>query len=59
MALAALHPRRIMQNHKGVYNGVMHATDGFVNYSPMPEDQKKLLAIKQLIDNQIKVVADN
>lgn len=55
-AFADRHPRRIMQNHKGVYNGVMHATDGFVNYSPMPEDQKKLLAIKQLIDNQIKVV---
>jgi len=33
----------------------MYATDGFVNYSPMPEDQKKMLAIKQLIDNQIKV----
>jgi hypothetical protein len=37
------------------YNGVLLGIDGYVNYRNMPEDKVKLTAIKQIIENQIKV----
>ncbi len=49
------HPRRILANKKDFYNGVLVGKEGFVNYSGMPEDRKKLICIRQIIDNHLKI----
>lgn len=49
------YPARILDRKEHYTNGVLHGKDGFLNYSPMPEDKKKLAAIMQIIANRIKV----
>ena len=53
---ARIHSDRILTTKKDCDNGVILGKDDFVNYSVMPEDKKKLTFIKQIVDNQIKVV---
>jgi len=53
---APRHRGRILNVKTDIYNGLRSDRPGFVNFSPMPEDQKKLQVIKALVDNQIKVI---
>jgi SAM-dependent methyltransferase len=55
-AQAQRHHNRILDGKKDVFNGVMLGSEGFVNPRPMPEDRMKLAAIKQIIDNRVKVM---
>lgn len=36
-------------------NGVTLGTESYLKYSIMPEDRRKLMWIKQIIDNVVKV----
>ncbi len=53
---AIKYPNRILQIKKDFYNGVVQNSLQFLNSSSFDEDQKKLIAIKQIIDKQIKVL---
>jgi SAM-dependent methyltransferase len=53
---AAQHPKRILDSKTDIYNGIRSDQAGFMKFSPMPEDQKKLHVIKSLIDNQVKII---
>jgi len=50
------HPNRILANKKDCNNGVILGTEGYINYSQMPEDRRKLICIKKIVDNIVKVV---
>jgi SAM-dependent methyltransferase len=49
------YPERIIHQKKDFQNGFVLNGDGVINLSRFAEDQKKLIAIKQIVDNQIKV----
>jgi SAM-dependent methyltransferase len=53
--LALRHPNRILTTKRDYYNGVLLGSDGYLNPSILPEDRVKLLTIKQIIDNQLKI----
>ncbi|PHV10199.1 methyltransferase domain-containing protein [Chitinimonas sp. BJB300] len=48
-------PNRIIDSKEDFSNGLIYNNNDFFNYGPMPEDKKKILAISQIISNQIKV----
>ncbi len=50
------YPNRILHTKKDFINGYVLNNDDLLNYSQFVEDQKKMLAIKQIIDNAIKVL---
>ena len=49
-------PDRIVNSKSDFYNGTSSSVSGFLKHSVMPEDKKKMLAIKQIIDNEIKII---
>lgn len=53
--LASRHPSRILASMKDCNNGVILGTESYFKYSAMPEDRRKLMWIKQIIDNLVKV----
>ena len=48
-------PARILHQKTDFSNGFILGNDDILNYSRFAEDNKKMIAIKQIIDNQIKV----
>jgi SAM-dependent methyltransferase len=48
-------PARILHQKTDFMNGFVSGNDGVLNHSRFAEDNKKMIAIKQIIDNQIKV----
>ena len=50
------YPNRIIDTKLDFYNGLSSKEAGFKKYSQMPEDKCKMTAIKQIIDNQIKII---
>lgn len=52
---APKHPRRILASKKDCNNGLTLGSDSYVNYSPMPEVRRKLICIKHIVDNTMKV----
>lgn len=53
---ANLYQNRMLNVKKDYMNGFVFNNDAILNYSQFVEDQRKMLAIKQIIDNAIKVV---
>lgn len=53
---AIRYPKRILHSKSDAFNGVILGIDGYTNYKSMPEDKIKLAVIKQIIDNQIKIL---
>lgn len=51
-----LYPNRIIESKKDFYNGVTSKDSGFIRPTNAPEDKLKMIAIKQIIDNEIKVL---
>jgi SAM-dependent methyltransferase len=51
---APKHPRRILAGKKDCNNGLTLGSDSYVNYHPMPEDRRKLMYIKHIIDNTLR-----
>ena len=43
------YPRRILDTKRDIYNGVVLNGEGFIDPSPMPEDETKLQAIRQIV----------
>ncbi len=52
---AAHHPGRILASKKDCNNGVILGSDSYVNYSSMPEDRRKLVCIKHIVENLMRV----
>ncbi len=52
---AAHHPGRILASKQDCNNGVILGSDNYVNYSGMPEDRRKLICIKHIVDNLMRV----
>ena len=50
------HPLRILDRKNDIYNGLRFGETDFINHSSAPEDKKKLLAINQIIMNQLKIL---
>lgn len=50
------YPNRILQNKKDYLNGFVSNNEEILNHSRYAEDQKKMIAIKQIIDNQLKIL---
>jgi len=48
-------PARILHQKTDFSNGFVSGSDDILNHSRFAEDNKKMIAIKQIIDNQIKV----
>jgi SAM-dependent methyltransferase len=50
------YPNRIVDTKIDFYNGLSSKSEGFLRYSENPEDKRKMMVVKQIIDNQIKIV---
>lgn len=50
-----LYPNRILNNKTDFTNGLVFGSNELLKPQGMPEDKLKMLAIKQIIDNQIKI----
>ncbi len=50
------YPNRILQIKKDFYNGILQNSQEILNLNVFPEDLKKLIVIKQIIDKQVKVL---
>ena len=50
------YPSRIVNTKKDFINGFSFGSDEILNHTPFSEDQKKMLVIKNIIDNTIKVL---
>ncbi len=53
---AIKYPNRILQIKKDFYNGIAQNNQEILNLNFFPEDQKKLIVIKQIIDKKINVL---
>jgi len=51
-----MYPERILNTKTDFTNGLVYGQDDFLNVQSLPEDILKMVAIKQIIDNQIKIV---
>jgi SAM-dependent methyltransferase len=49
-------PKRIVHTKTDFSNGLVVGSNEFLKYSVQPEDKKKMSVIKQIIDNNIKVL---
>jgi len=49
------YPNRIIETKTDFYNGLSSKEAAFSRYSQAPEDKRKMMAINQIIDNNIKV----
>lgn len=52
---AAHHPKRILDSKKDFNNGVILGAESYVNFSSIPEDRRKLVCIKHIVDNLLRV----
>jgi SAM-dependent methyltransferase len=52
---AAKYPQRILASKKDCNNGLILGSNDYVNFSPMPEDRRKLACIKHIADNTLRV----
>ena len=53
---ATRYPQRILDSKEDYSNGLTDRSSEFLRFNPMPEDQKKLQVISQIIANKFKVV---
>lgn len=54
--MASQFTNRIVSTKAAFTNGLVLNSDEFLKYSAVPEDRRKMLAISQILSNQIKVV---
>ena len=54
-SLLSNYPRRILDAKQHYNNGVIHGRNEFLKMSPIPEDRRKLLAIGQIVADQLKI----
>ncbi|MBL8350003.1 MAG: class I SAM-dependent methyltransferase [Burkholderiaceae bacterium] len=52
----ARYPRRILDSKEDFNNGLTERSEEFLRFSPMPEDQKKMQVITEIINNKFKLV---
>lgn len=52
---APKYPQRILTGKQDCNNGLVLGSNDYVNYSPMPEDRRKLACIKHIVDNTLRV----
>ena len=55
-SFAGRYPDRIVNTKTDYSNGVVLGSDGFLQFSELPEDKRKLHAIQRIIEDQIKIV---